>query len=59
MASKCRSFFVISVYLKSRNFYFATSFFDIKIIHPPKISPSAIFWSKNQYKPCLIFGETR
>ena len=29
MASKCRSFFVISVYLKSRNFYFVTSFFDI------------------------------
>ena len=28
MASKCRSFFVISVYLKSRNFYFVTSFFD-------------------------------
>ena len=29
MASKCRSFFVISVYLKSRNFYFVTSSFDI------------------------------
>ena len=29
MASKCRSFFVISVYLKSRYFYFVTSFFDI------------------------------
>ena len=52
MASKCRSFFVISVYLKSRNFYFVTSFFDIS-----KYALVPYFGVKINISPVLFSGK--